>query len=391
MGTDWGKSFQELIEPFFTLETVIRSGNRRWFDNADEITTLLILRKKTQADADSDKAVKFVTTQIALQDWNNQIVNEFITNIARSETSEILRVNSINLEERKRNQSAGYSIRSNFYKCDWVSDFVKNSVPVSNLFEVARGARRGWNPLFYPDNPSKIESEFLIPALKSTSKQTYLVANPDSVAFCCEESIEELVKSEKSGALAWVRNFENQVNNKGLPLPEVLGQPDFFWYQMSSKEKANFVISMNPYENLSVLQLKPAAFVDQRLIRINPLATSNEDLELLHALLNCTLSLTGIELLGFERGLGVLDISSTSLRKYFRILDPALIGEDQRKEILSTFSKVKGRTMKKTMEEIEMSDRQAFDSAVLKAFGMESYQSRIYEVLSTSIRERVNY
>jgi hypothetical protein len=354
------------------------------------ITSLLILRKKPKVDEDSSNSINFVTTQIALQDWNDQIVDDFVTGISGRQTRSNLRVNSVTLAERADKELAGYSIRSNFYQCDWVSDLVRNSVPISDLFEVARGSRRGWNPLFYPDNPSKIESEFLIPALKSTSKQTYLDAKPDAVAFCCEDSIEDLVKAGKFGALAWVKNFENQVNNKGLPLPEELARPDFFWYQMSSKEKANFVISMNPYKNLSVLQLKPASFVDQRLIRINPLPNLNEDLELLHALLNCTLSLTGIELLGFERGLGVLDISSTSLRKHFRILDPTLIPQDKREDILEAFSKVKNRLMKKTIEEIEMSDRQEFDAKVLRAFGMESHQASIYEVLSTSINERVN-
>ena len=391
MGTDWGKSFYILLESYFSVEIVIRSGNRRWFNNADIITTLLILKKKKNLDKPVAGTVKFVSTLATIDNWDDAKIESLVQDISIGKSTSDVRVNIANRASQSDQEKAGYSIRSNFYDCNWIPSFIQSSIPISDLFEVARGARRGWNPLFYPGNSSKIESEFLIPALKTTSKQTYLTAQPDSVAFCCEETLDNLKSSQKTGALNWVKSFESQVNGKGDPLPEVLAQPDIFWYQMNSKEKANFVISMNPYENLSFLHLEPAAFVDQRLIRINPLLGVNVDFDLMHALLNCSLSLLGVELLGFERGLGVLDISATSLRKNFRVLQPGFLTHLQVKQIKKDFQSLKNRPMKSTIDELASSDRQQFDQTILSAFGMQSYQKDIYETLNLAINERVNF
>ena len=139
------------------------------------------------------------------------------------------------------------------------------------------------------------------------------------------------------------------------------------------------------------MHLEPAAFVDQRLIRINPLLGVNVDFDLMHALLNCSLSLLGVELLGFERGLGVLDISATSLRKNFRVLQPGFLTHLQVKQIKKDFQSLKNRPMKSTIDELASSDRQQFDQTILSAFGMQSYQKDIYETLNLAINERVNF
>jgi hypothetical protein len=111
----------------------------------------------------------------------------------------------------------------------------------------------------------------------------------------------------------------------------------------------------------------------------------------MHALLNCSLSLLGIELLGFERGLGVLDISATSLRKNFRMLDATLLSDEQKSSIKSSFHKVKSRSMQPTIKELESKDRQDLDEKVLAAFGLDKYQKAIYKTLVLAINERVNF
>jgi len=389
MGTTWGGYFQELIRRYFTIKVVIRSGNSRWFKNADVVTNLLLLQKKYLTNSSASEATKFATTLTPISEWSTDLVKGFVSNIYSGTNSKHLRIKTVSNQDENNSKDAGYSVRANFFDCSWAESFVAKSLPISSIFEVARGARRGWNPLFYPETPSTIEAEFLIPALKTTSTQTQLVAEPDSVAFCCEQSIEVLKRSNKKGALNWLKTFESQVNGQGKPLPEVLAQTDFFWYQMSSKEKANFVVSMNPYENLSVLQLEPPAFVDQRLIRINPLPGKTLDLELLHAILNCSLSLVGIELLGFERGLGVLDISASLFRDKFRILDYRNLESSQIDSIKESFSEIKSRKMLPTLEEIKRRDRQELDSKILSAFGLNDFQDEIYRTLELAINERV--
>jgi hypothetical protein len=111
----------------------------------------------------------------------------------------------------------------------------------------------------------------------------------------------------------------------------------------------------------------------------------------LHALLNCSLSLLGVEFLGFERGLGVLDISSTSLKRNFRMLNPKLLNSNQIELIKSHFSILKKRKMESTIAEIKRKDRQDFDGQVLSAFGLNEFQEPIYKTLDLAIRERVEH
>jgi hypothetical protein len=391
MGTDWGKAFQEILNFYFHLETIIRSGNRKWFDNADVITNLIILRKKSEPSRIENFNTRYVSTKLPISDWDNQLVDNLVSGINSEKSSDLARVRVVTREDQETIRKAGYSIRASFYENDWARRFIDASIPVSDVFDISRGARRGWNPLFYPENPGAIESEFLIPALKTTSKQEYLIAQPDSLAFCCEKSLEELTMKKQRGALNWIRAFESQVNGNGQPLPKVLARPGSFWYQMNSNERANFVISMNPYENLSFLHLETASFVDQRLISMNRLPDVSFDSELLHALLNCSLSLLGVEFLGFERGLGVLDISSTSLKRNFRMLNPKLLNSNQIKLIKSHFSILKKRKMESTIAEIKRKDRQDFDGQVLSAFGLNEFQEPIYKTLDLAIRERVEH
>ena len=53
-------------------------------------------------------------------------------------------------------------------------------------------------------------------------------------------------------------------------------------------------------------RLDPPAFVDQRLIQLNPL--DDVDIGLCHALLNSSIGMFIIEALGFGRALGALDL-----------------------------------------------------------------------------------
>ena len=60
------------------------------------------------------------------------------------------------------------------------------------------------------------------------------------------------------------------------------------------------------------------------------------------------------------------------------------------KAIKTEFNKLKARKMLPTLEEIQEQDRKDFDLKVLLAYGRESYQKSIYEVLEQTINERVN-
>jgi hypothetical protein len=82
---------------------------------------------------------------------------------------------------------------------------------------------------------SGIESVYLVPVLRTARSVRGLVAHPDAVAFCCSRSIEELEERGDTGALGWIRRFENIRNTDGAPLPVVLARSGHHWYEIGMR------------------------------------------------------------------------------------------------------------------------------------------------------------
>ena len=60
LGTKAGEKFYHALTDFYYLEQVHISGNGRWFQNADVVTTILILRKKAKGEVSMQSTSFFV-------------------------------------------------------------------------------------------------------------------------------------------------------------------------------------------------------------------------------------------------------------------------------------------------------------------------------------------
>ena len=87
-----------------------------------------------------------------------------------------------------------------------------------------------------------------------------------------------------------------------------------------------------------------------------------------------------IEAIGFGRGLGVLDASSTKLKNMYMI-DPLQISGADGEEIIRLFDRIKSRNVMDTENELCDPDREAFDRKVLGAIGCEG----LYEDIKRSL------
>ncbi len=248
--------------------------------------------------------------------------------------------------------------------------------------------------MFYPspDDCETIEDEFIKPVIRSLRDINSLTAMPTNYAFCCSMSIDQLKSADKTGALEWINKFKNMRNTKGQPLPAVLARHGMFWYQMDTKTLADFILSMNPDTRIFIAKTPEPTFVDQRIIRFT--IGEGIDHNLIHALLNSTFSMYFIEALGFGRGLGVLDINATKIRKGFYVPDISLINERETEKILSAFSNIKNRPVKSVFEELEDSSRRNLDQKIAKAIGLPmSIVDDVHKALLTlyRIRKSVNH
>ena len=283
-------------------------------------------------------------------------------------------------------QSSGITLNALFHQLTWLGELRRHLIPVKELLEVKRGERRGWNDLFYPKDIEKVEEEYRRPVLKRPASLKSYMAYADTGAFCCHRSKEELRQMGHSGALKWIEKFENIRNGTGKLLPDALKRPGGFWYEMEDDTKAEFVTALNPDKRLFVARFPEETFVDQRFTRM---IRRREEVsaDLIHALLNSVYGMFAIEAIGFGRGLGVLDASSTRLKQMYMI-DPADISAEDEKEIIRLFERIRDRDVLDTKEELQDPGRREFDRKVLESIGCGHLYDKIRESLLSMQRTR---
>ncbi len=388
LATDWGAKFRKLLQKFYNIEYVVTSANGRWFPNTDVVATLLICQKKKP---NSDSPVSFVATKKILSTTD---INEMATDIlANALDSDNVSVNKFSKNQLSAIDSLNIGWTCCFADIDWLLGHLDKFEKLSNHVSIARGERRGWNPLFYPskENLQMIESIFIKPVLKTLQGKFNLTVSANEKAFCCSYSLEELKKGNYTGALAWIEQFATKKNDKGVPLTKSLAKANLEWYQMDTNTMADLVISMNPDNRLFIAKTDEPIFVDQRLIRLTRI-NKNANPELLHALLNSCISMFLIEAIGFGRGLGVLDINSTKISEGFLIPKLTLISAEDANNIIRAFQPLLEREALPVHEELKKMDRQEFDKTILRSIGIsDEVLNKIYSALLTvyNIRKSV--
>lgn len=387
LATEWGNKFKEILLKHFYFEKVLISNKGRWFKNADVVTTMLILRKRQPvAQPLHDEQIEFITTTEDINDWESMLggVSRLADDILvmretgdQKYTCKRYRINQIQVYE-----SLGINWSAYFVDLDWLMLVAPNLVPVSTFFNIQRGERRGWDPLFYPNGNHGIEPEYIKRVLISIYGVDRLFVNAENEAFCCSESIEELRRTHKNGALNWIQRFENATNKKGQQLTDTLQRSGCYWYEMRPNTLADLVISMNPDQKLCVHRLSQRSFVNQRLIRFTEKDTiPNNDIGLYHALMNSIFGMFQIEASGFGRGLGVLDLNAKKLSKGMHMLNPSAISDRQKEDILNAFSPLLSRSVLNLYEELQSEDRINFDTVVLNSYGIANLRNQIYDSL----------
>ena len=382
LGTVWGVGFLHQLVAHYHLKTVITSGAGRWFDNSEVVTNLLILEKRSHKD-EKLGSIDFVTLKRLLDDLDD---DDYLSSIASQillgtvNSNESLEIRTIDTQNVFNFLNLGIRLNSQFSECDWIFDIP--FVEVNTFLDSCRGERRGKDKLFYPSSDEGIEPDFLEPLLfNSKNIKGYLVSPEYSRnAFCCSASEQELLDQGKIGAYQWIQRFKNQNNDLGKPLPVALKRKGLHWYEFGNSVEADFVISMNPNKRFFIARVQTPSVINQRLICLK--AKGDQDIDLLHALLNSVVAYFMIETSGFGRGLGVLDLNATSL-KTMLMLDLNKLDEDQKASIKIAFKPLlaQSRTIHNIDEELELEDRIAFDKVILESFGIAHLQQKIYDSL----------
>ncbi len=381
LGTDYGEIFLELIQKFYDIETVVISGKGKWFDNADVVTTFLIAKKRNpNTPIDQNRTISFCT----LRENINEIpdTKQLSESILLGTDNEFVAIQNYSVNEIANFETIGVPWCGYFANLNWLAEVSEKLIACNQFFNFTRGERRGWNALFYPAPGHNIEAEYLKPVLKNLRGTTGLYSTADAEAFCCSKTIEELEQLNHTGALQWIRSFENQNNKEGVPLTTSLRRTNHFWYEMKSDNMADFVANVNYDKSLFIAECTPRVFIDQRMIGLSikePYQEENRDLLL--ALMNSILSMFFIESFGFGRGLGALDLRATKFERDFKLLNFELLSNEQRQSIINAFQPIANRNRLPLEQEIEQADRVSFERVLLEAFGIDDH----FEAIKSSL------
>ena len=381
LGTAIGRNFFEALQYYYKVEDVVISNCGRWFKNADVVATLLIMQKKEIGEPNRNSEIAFWMTNVDISICSDEQKESIINSIVLHDLDDakIISGKKYMLESIENILSKGITMNSLFHDVSWINEIEDSLIPISHVLEIKRGERRGWNDLFYPKEGHNIEPDYICPVLKNPALLTSYSAVTDIQAFCCHKSKEELMSLGHIGALEWIEKFENIKNGSGKLLPDALKRSGHYWYEMNDSSKADFVTALNPDRRLFVSKFETSTFVDQRFTRM---LIKRDDIspDLIHALLNSVYGMFAIEAIGFGRGLGVLDASSTKLKNMYMI-NPNSISVVDALEIVSLFEKLKKRNVMNTEDELKDKDREKFDRKVLKAVGHED----LYETIKASL------
>ncbi len=381
LGTDIGRKFFKALQFYYKIPTVVMSNCGRWFQNADVVGTLLIMEKKEVSNPDKNLKTDFWLLNKEIKNLKDQEKETMIDSIVLREEQnpEIASMKNYSIHMIEKITARGVTLNALFHDVSWMEKMADCLVPVETFLTIKRGERRGWNALFYPAANHGIEEEYLKPVLKNPALLKSFTARTDIDAFCCHRSKEELRQAGHMGALNWIEKFENIKNGSGRLLPDALKRAGYLWYEMEDGAKADFVTALNPDRRLFVARFEESTFVDQRFTRML-LKNTDVSVELLHGLLNSVYGMFAMEAIGFGRGLGVLDASSTKLKNMYMI-NPEKISYDDSREIIELFRKMKDRNVMDVEEELKDKDRERFDCRVLAAIGREE----LYEPIKKSL------
>ena len=127
--------------------------------------------------------------------------------------------------------------------------------------------------------------------------------------------------------------------------------------------------------------------MNQRLVAIR---VKKKDVEIISALLNSIVSLLIVELNGVSRNLGALDLNADFFKTKMKMLEPNMLNDKQKENILEKFETLSTRKIKDYDAEYQQKDRIAFDQEVLKAYGFKTdILPKLYSLLTETIRNRV--
>lgn len=438
LNVGYGRELKEFLLRRFKIVAVLESRCEPWFVEASVNTVISILERcDTRDDCDAN-LVRFVKVKRSLAELfpnDSQIdaafswsrLDKFVTRIRHAgvkfsktyplgvvtEDDQDLRIRIVrqsemceSLEQSPVRAKWGMYLRSPQVLLDIMRVCGDKLCNLGALAEMKFGSKTGINE-FYHVSPEVaasfgIEEEYLRPLIKAAEDSSHQILVDPAVlgksVFVCRRTKAELKKLHHEGALKYIAWGESQKFTSGklagLTWPNGIEvknrRPD--WYALPTyRGYSARLFWMKAYHDTYLQRYSEMDLIpDQRLYFLDP--NEGVDAHLLSAILNSfTVALALETIAPITAGDGVCELRLEDARDALLIPDPRQMTERHREAILKAFRPLRQRPILRVFDEVKKRDRQAFDSAVLKAIGADrrEYGELVHEGLSELIHERI--
>jgi len=225
-----------------------------------------------------------------------------------------------------------------------------------------------------------IEADYLKPLVKSTRDIKSLTIDESITKFRVLIASDEKKALVGKHVLKYIRAGETQAfgvgPRAGVPAKKPSCASRTPWYALDQSNKGKFLwfalitdthaVPHNPGDFLS----------DKRFYNVNPKDAGQEDL--IFGLLNSTFTFLCAEFWGRQfagRGIDSIDITVYEVAQ-LPFLNPESIPEEIATKIVDAVHRIADRPILPVLEEVNQTDRQALDDAVLEAIGFDDSEER---------------
>ncbi len=439
----YGYELQRFFLKNFKIVAILESRCEPWFEDAAINTIVTVLERCKDEKQRNDNNVKFVKIKRRLKElipWDiklpmqrwlgldrliHSIENtgsehyklkgtKFINTLSGHKTYEddnfrirVLKQKELleKVEEAGKTLKWGQYLRGPEIYFEILEKCRDKLVPLKEVADIRFGLKTGINEFFYLTDEKithwGIEKEFLLPLVTSPKEIESIEINPKKIEFSvlyCNADKKELKKAKKIGVLSYIEWGEKQKTKggrghkkEGIPFPEVPSvQGRTYWYGIGERKPGHFVVNRFINERFYFPVNKSKSLIGD--VAFEGVFHDRKDAEINTALLNSSITFLGVELLGrLNLGEGLLTFYGPDINNLL-VPNAGKITTKQKEKILKAFNTLLARPIKPIFEEVKMKDRQALDSAVLEALGLDpkKYLKPLYDGLTEMVRERID-
>lgn len=368
------RSFYKILLEYYDVEYILYSNRGRWFSNADIVSAMVILRSKGSS---KDKSTKFVSLNINPRTCDETQIGELTEAILFDDRSNLYNLTEYGYKQIIDFINLGLSLEALFDEINWVLEIKSKLIPLNNVFNSSRGVRTGADKLFITSE-QHTDNEYTFPILKNLSKvDHYCIHKTDYYYFYTKDDIETI----KSKGNVDTLNYINRIRDT----PDAVkrqNKKNNTWFQADQKPQfADFATSINPEKRFFWVAFEKPTVVNQRVTAFRLRSMYKEDKDLIHALLNTSISIFILMGSGFGRALGATDLTKDGISQS-HFLNPGLLSPSSKTKILESWKLMKEQTVVGIDQQLKDPKWIEFNKLVYKEYG---FPDHIFELSKGSI------